>query len=100
MISNDAAAADAGVSKRTVQRVKAQIRLGHGEALATGSETLRSLQAKARKDARAGDREEVGKAEGKERQERSKEAELRSEVALLKRGGLSWLESRQIAEAQ
>ena len=84
-LSNDAAAAYAGVSKRTVQRVKAEIRLGHGEALATGSETLRSLQAKARKAARAGDREEVGKAEGKERQERSKAAELRNEVASLKR---------------
>lgn len=127
-LSNDAAAADAGVSKRTVQRVKAEIRLGHGEALATGSETLRSLQAKARKAKREGAREEVGKAQGKERQERSKVAELRSEVAFLKRelekrdvrigelmeeverltverdealeGGLSWVGSRPIAEAR
>ena len=81
LLSNDAAAADAGVSKRTVQRVKAQIRLGHGEALATGSETLRSLQAKARKATREGAREEVGKA----RQERSKVAELRNEVSFLKK---------------
>ena len=126
LLSNDAAAADAGVSKRTVQRAKAQIRLGHGEALATGSETLRSLQAKARKTAREGAREEVGKAQGKERQERSKVAELRNEVSFLKKeiekknvritelmeevgrltverdealeGGLPWVESRQMAE--
>ena len=64
-LSNDAVAADVGVSKRTIQRVKAEIRLGHGEALATGSETLRSLQAKARKARREGAREEVGKADGK-----------------------------------
>ena len=43
-----------GVGKRTIQRVKAQIQAGYGEALATGSETLRSLAAKARKAAAAG----------------------------------------------
>ena len=63
-LSNDAAAARAGVSKRTIQRVKAQIQAGHGEALATGSETLRSLAAKARKAASAEARENAGKAGG------------------------------------
>lgn len=90
-LSNDAAAARAGVSKRTIQRVKAQIRAGHGEALATGSETLRSLAAKARKAASAEARENAGKAGGdadkagaEERQERSMVVELRNQVAFLK----------------
>ena len=83
-LSNDTAAARAGVSKRTIQRVKAQIRAGHGAALATGSETLRSLAAKARKAAAGEARENAGKAGGEERQERSKVAELQSEVAFLK----------------
>ena len=84
-LSNDAAAARAGVSKRTVQRVKAQIQAGHGEALATGSETLRSLSAKARKAASAKGRADAGKAEGGEEVlGRSKVAELRREVAFLK----------------
>ncbi|MDE2983705.1 MAG: ParB/RepB/Spo0J family partition protein [Gemmatimonadota bacterium] len=84
-LSNDAAAARAGVSKRTIQRVKAQIQAGHGEALATGSETLRSLVAKARKATAAEGREDAGKAEGGEEvQGRSKVAELRKEVAFLK----------------
>ena len=91
LLSNDAAAARAGVSKRTIQRVKAQIRAGHGEALATGSDTLRSLAAKARRAASAGTRENPGKAGGdadkaggEERQEGSKVVELRNEVAVLK----------------
>ncbi|MDE2763839.1 MAG: ParB/RepB/Spo0J family partition protein [Gemmatimonadota bacterium] len=68
-LSNEAAAERAGVSKRTIQRVKAQIRAGHGKALATGSETLRSLAAKARRaaaaEARKNPREAVdGQAEG------------------------------------
>ena len=83
-ISNETAAARAGVSKRTIQRVKAQIRAGHGEALATGSETLRSLAAKAKRAASAGARENAGKARGEERQERSKVVELRNQVAFLK----------------
>ena len=83
-LSNDAAAARAGVSKRTIQRVKAHIRVGHGEALATGSETLRSLAAKARRAASAGARENPDKAGGEERQERSKVVELRNQVAFLK----------------
>ena len=84
-LSNDAAAALAGVSKKTIQRVKAQIRAGHGEALATGFETLRSLAAKARKTASGEAREDAGKAKGEQRQERSKVVELRNEVAFLKR---------------
>ena len=91
LLSNDAAAARAGVSKRTIQRVKAQIQAGHGEALATGSETLRSLAAKARKAASAEARENAGKAGGdpdkagaEEREERSMVVELRNKVALLK----------------
>ena len=84
LLSNDAAAARAGVSKRTIQRVKAQIRAGHGQALATGSETLRSLAAKARRAASAEAREDAGKAGGEEGQERSEVVELRSEVAFLK----------------
>ena len=83
-LSNDAAAARAGVSKRTIQRVKAQIRAGHGEALATGSETLRSLAAKARQAASAEAREGAGKAGSEEGQKRSKVVELRKEVAFLK----------------
>ena len=83
-LSNDGAAAQAGVSKRTIQRVKAQIRAGHGEALATGSESLRSLAAKARKAASAEAREGTGKAKDEEGQKRSKEAELRKQVAFLK----------------
>ena len=83
-LSNAAAAALAGVSNKTIQRVKAQIRAGHGEALATGSETLRSLTAKARKAAAAEVREGAGKAQGDERQEGSQVVELRNEVALLK----------------
>ena len=83
-LSNDAAAARAGVSKRTIQRVKAQIRVGHGEALATGSDTLRSLAAKARRAASAGAREDARKANVEERQKRSKVVELRNEVAFLK----------------
>ena len=83
-LSNDAAAARAGVSKRTIQRVKAQIRAGHGAALAAGSETLRSLAAKAKRAASAGARENAGKARGEERQERSKVVELRNQVAFLK----------------
>ena len=83
-LSNDAAAARAGVSKRTIQRVKTQIQAGHGEALATGSETLRSLAAEARRAASAKPRENAGKAGGKEGQERSKVVELRTEVAFLK----------------
>ena len=84
LLSNDAAAARAGVSKRTIQRVKIQILAGHGEALATGSETLRSLAAKARKAASAKAPENAGKAGGEEGQERSKVVELRTEVAFLK----------------
>ena len=84
LLSNDAAAARAGVSKRTIQRVKAHIRAGHGEALATGSETLRSLAAKARRAASADPRENAGKAGGEPRHERSKIVELRKEVAFLK----------------
>lgn len=83
-LSNEVAAARAGVSKRTIQRVKAQIRAGHGEALATGSETLRSLAAKARKAAAAEAREDTGKAVGEKRQERSMVAKLRDQVAFLK----------------
>lgn len=83
-LSNAAAAAVAGVSKKTIQRVKTQIQAGHGEALATGSETLRSLAAKARKAASADAREDAGKAKGKERQTRSKVVLLRKEVAFLK----------------
>ncbi|MDE0122504.1 MAG: ParB N-terminal domain-containing protein [bacterium] len=83
-LSNAAAAAIAGVSNKTIQRVKSQIRAGHGEALATGSETLRSLAAKARKAASADARKNAGKARGDERQERSQVVELRKEVAFLK----------------
>lgn len=83
-LSNEAAAERAGVSTRTIQRVKAQIRAGHGEALAKGSETLRSLAAKARKAAAARARENAGKAADERRQERSKVAELRDQVAFLK----------------
>lgn len=83
-LSNEAAAERAGVSTRTIQRVKAQIRAGHGEALAKGSETLRSLVAKARKAAAARARENPGKAAGEEQQERSKMAELRDQIAFLK----------------
>ena len=83
-LSNDAAAARAGVSKRTIQRVKAQIQAGHGEALATGSETLRSLAAKARKAVSAEARKNAGKAGSEEGQERSNVVELRNEVAFLK----------------
>jgi len=82
-LSNDAAAERAGVSKRTIQRVKAQIRAGHGEALATGSETLRSLAAKAKRAA-AKAREDAGKAVDEKRQEMSRVSELRSRVAFLK----------------
>jgi len=84
LLSNDTAAARAGVSKRTVQRVKAQIRAGHGEELATGSETLRSLAAKARKAPSAEARENAGKAGSEEGQKRSTVVELRKEVAVLK----------------
>jgi len=84
-LSNDAAAARAGVSKRTIQRVKAQIRAGHGEALAAGSETLRSLAAKASRAASAEARENAGKEGDEERQERSKVVELRNEIVFLKR---------------
>jgi len=83
-LSNEAAAARAGVSKRTIQRVKAQIRAGHGEALARGSETLRSLAAKARRAAGAATREHAGNTVGEKRQERPKVAELRDQVAFLK----------------
>ena len=83
-LTNEAAAARAGVSTRTIQRVKAQIRAGHGEALAMGSETLRSLAAKARKAAAAEARENADTAVGERRKERSKVAELRDEVAFLK----------------
>ena len=93
-LSNDEAAARAGVSKRTIQRVKAEIRDGHGEALAKGTETLRSLAAKARKAKRAASaeaRENAGKAGGdadnaggEERQKRSMVVELRNQVAFLK----------------
>ncbi len=83
-LSNETAAARAGVSTRTIQRVKAQIRAGHGEALATGSETLRSLAAKARKAAAAEARENADTAVGEKPKERSKVAELRDRVAFLK----------------
>ena len=83
-LSNDAPAALAGVSKRTIQRVKTQIQAGYGEALAMGSETLRSLAAKARKAASAEAREDAGKAKGEEGQGRSKVVELRREIAVLK----------------
>ena len=83
-LSNQAAAERAGVSKRTIQRVKAQIRAGHGEALATGSETLRSLAAKAKRNVAAGLRQKAGKEVDEKRQERSKVSELRNEVASLK----------------
>ena len=82
--SNEAAAERAGVSTRTIQRVKAQIRAGHGEALATGSETLRSLAAKARKKAAAEARENAGEAADEKRHKRSKVVELRDQVAFLK----------------
>ena len=83
-LSNAAAAAIAGVSNKTIQRVKAQIRAGHGEELATGAETLRSLAAKARKAASAKPRENAGKAGSEERGERSKVVELRKAVGFLK----------------
>ncbi|MDE2764438.1 MAG: ParB/RepB/Spo0J family partition protein [Gemmatimonadota bacterium] len=83
-LSNEAAAVQAGVSKRTIQRVKAQIRAGHGEALAKGSETLRSLAAKERRAATTGARKSSGKAVEEKRQERSRVSELRSQVAFLK----------------
>ena len=83
-LSNEAAGERAGVSKRTIQRVKAQIRAGYGEALATGSETLRSLAAKAKRAAAVGARENAGTAVGEKRKERSKVAELRDQVAFLK----------------
>ena len=83
-LSNKAAAELAGVSTRTIQRVKAQIRAGHGEALARGSETLRSLAAKARKEAALQARENAAKAVGEKRQARLKVAELRDQVAFLK----------------
>jgi len=83
-LSNAAAAALAGVSQKTIQRVKTQILAGHGEALATGSETLRSLAVKARKAASAEARENAGRAGGKDGQERSKLVELRKEVGFLK----------------
>ena len=83
-LSNEAAAERAGVSKRTIQRVKAQIRAGHGEALATGSETLRSLAAKAKRNVAAGLRQKAGKEVDEKRRERSKISELRNEVASLK----------------
>lgn len=73
------------MSKRTIQRVKAQIRAGHGEALATGSETLRSLAAKAKRAAAAGAWEERGKSVDEKRHDRATEvSELRSQVAFLK----------------
>lgn len=80
-LSNEAAAERAGVSKRTIQRVKAQIRAGHGEALATGSETLRSLAAKARRVAVAGARKDAGKAVG---EKPLRVAELQNEIAFLR----------------
>lgn len=80
-LSNEAAAERAGVSKRTIQRVKAQIRAGHGEALATGSETLRSLAAKARKIAAKGTQNKIGNAVG---ERRSRVAGLQDEIASLK----------------
>lgn len=80
-LSNDAAAERAGVSKRTIQRVKAQIRAGHGEALATGSETLRSLAAKARRVAATGERRKVGRLVG---EKPLRVAELRNEIAFLR----------------
>jgi len=83
-LSNAAAAALAGVSNKTIQRVKTQIRAGHGEALATGSETLRSLAAKARKAVAAEAWRNAGKAGGEEGQRRSKMVELRKEVTFLK----------------
>ena len=83
-LSNEAAAARAGVSTRTIQRVKAQIRAGHGQALATGSETLRSLAARARRAAAAEARENAGTVVGEKPKERSKVAELRDRVAFLK----------------
>ena len=83
LLSNDAAAACAGTSKRTIQRVKAAIRAGHGQALATGTETLRSLAAKAR-TAAAEKTGEVGNNVGAEkRPKRSKVAELRDRVKYL-----------------
>lgn len=84
-LSNEAAAERAGVSKRTIQRVKAQIRAGHGKALATGSETLRSLAAKARKAAAVEARKHTREAVDRKRREGSRVSELRSEVAFLKR---------------
>ena len=83
-LSNEAAAERAGVSTRTIQRVKAQIRAGHGEALATGSETLRSLAARARRAAAARARKNARKEAGERRQVRSEVAELRNQVAFLK----------------
>lgn len=83
-LSNEAAAERAGVSKRTIQRVKVQIRAGHGKALATGSETLRSLAAKAKRAAAARAGEDAGKAVDEKRQGRSKVSELRNQVAFLK----------------
>ena len=80
LLSNDAAATLAGVSKRTVQRVKAQIRAGNGEALATGSETLRSLEAKAKRTAPGGG---SGEREGKPG--KLGVVKLRNEVAFLKK---------------
>lgn len=83
-LSNEAAAERAGVSKRTIQRVKEQIRAGHGKALATGSETLRSLAAKARGAATAGARKNSREAADEEAEKRSRVSELRNEVAFLK----------------
>lgn len=59
-----------------------QILAGHGKALAKETETLRSLAAKKKRTAAA--REDAGKPAGKKQQERSKVAELRSQVALPK----------------
>lgn len=84
-LSNDAAAALAGVSKRTIQRVKIQILAGHGDALAAGTETLRSLATKARKAAAAEARKDPTKAKGDGRKERATVVELQQEVTSLKR---------------
>ena len=70
------------MSKRTIQRVKAQIRAGDGKALATGSETLRSLAAKARRAAAAEARKHP--REAVDRKRRPRVSELEREVAFLK----------------
>ncbi len=84
LLSNDEAAARAGVSKRTIQRVKAAIRAGHGTALATGTETLRSLAAKARKAALEERRKDPNKAKGDGPKKRPTVVELQIEVGYLK----------------